>query len=294
VGQIISSQYDIATRAKNAPAAPYYDPLALTYAKNGGEVTSGDVYVKLRINNTWLELPGPIDVKPTNNTNAPSVVLDKLGFPIVAWFEFDPELGYTIYAKRWVGTKWVQLGGSLIVDTFPQAGLDLSIDNLGHPVIAFSGYDPASTIYKVYVKRWNGFNWVQLGGVLGSDQATNPSVAVASNGQPVVTWTENLNTYARRWNGSSWVSLGTTVNTSNSFYSSVTVDNLNQPVVVFDDNGSINVKRWTGTQWELTGNALGFNSGERLGIVVNAQNKAIISWLENGDTTANIYVKQQK
>ncbi len=293
VGQIISSQYNIATRAKNAPGAPYYDPIALTYAKNGG-ATSGDTYVKLRIGNAWLELPGPLDVKPANNTNNPSVVLDKLGFPIVAWFEFDPTTGYTIYTKRWLGTKWVQLGGALTPDTFPRAGLDLSIDNAGNPVLAFSAYDPVSTVFKVYVKRWNGFNWVQQGGVLGSDQATNPSVAIASNGQSVVTWTENLNTYARRWNGSSWVSLGTTVNSSASFYSSVVIDNSNQPVVVFDDNGNVNVKRWTGTQWEITGNALGFNSGERLGIVINSQNKAIITWLENGATTSDVYVRQQK
>lgn len=288
---------DIATRVRNSPGAPLYDPIGVAWDKYGGDTTQNDVYVKLRVGHTWVALGGPIDVKITDNAHEPSLVLDKLGFPIVAWFEFNPDVGYTIYVKRWVGITWVQLGGPLVSDTWPRAGLNLSIDSLGNPVIAFSGYDPVSTAYKVYVKRWNGFKWLQLGGVLGTDWASGPSVAIGSDNYPVVTWVQKNNVYASRWNGKNWVSLGTTINDATSFYAAVAVDNSNKPVVVFDENSKINVKRWTGTQWDLIGEALnksGSHTGERLGIVVNSQDKAIVTWLESAVSTANVYVKQQK
>jgi ABC-type Fe3+-hydroxamate transport system substrate-binding protein len=57
----------IATRAKNAWGASFYDPIGVTWQKYSNETTQNDIYVRLRVGNTWLSLGGPIDVIPTPN-----------------------------------------------------------------------------------------------------------------------------------------------------------------------------------------------------------------------------------
>jgi hypothetical protein len=238
-----------------------------------------------------------VGIKATNNANDPSIVLDKAGFPIVAWFEFDPATSYTIYVKRWNGQRWVQLGSALTADTFPRAGLDLSIDSKGNPIIVFDGADVLFEPWTIHVKRWNGFKWIELGSPT-SDSAVSDSVAVDNTDAPIITWKFDTNLYASRWNGSRWVQLGGQFNDHpipvSYAYSSIAIDTSGKPVLTFDDGGQVTVKRWTGTTWEKIGDTLGVNSGERLGITVNRQNKAVVSWLENVESTANVYVKQQK
>jgi hypothetical protein len=65
--------------------------------------------------------------------------------------------------------------------------------------------------------------------------------------------------------------------------------------VTFAEGNTVIVKRWTGTRWEQSGEAVSNQfTGERLGLAVNGKDKAIITWSENTDSSANVYVKQQK
>ncbi len=143
------------------------------------------------------------------------------------------------------------------------AALDIVITNkTSAPAIAMDGANPVvafveevlgtpvngSTPFedKVYVKRWNGTQWVQLGGALNNvgrnDLANQPIVAVA-NGNPVVTWTERNKTtlvyeaYAKRWDNitSTWVSLGGLLNnpvTQDTYAKGVVIDINNNPVIL--------------------------------------------------------------
>ena len=70
-------------------------------------------------------------------------------------------------------------------------------------------------VLNIYVKRWNGNSWLQLGTHLDvnlSLNATTPA-SLDSLGNPVVSWQEMMatfhNIYVKRWNGgSTWVQLG--------------------------------------------------------------------------------------
>lgn len=82
----------------------------------------------------------------------------------------------------------------------------------GYPVVAWE-YDGAGTPQKIYLRRWNGSEWVELAGSAtgeGIGVGWGPSVAVvAAPNWPIVAWANNSNgnweIYARRWNGSAWV-----------------------------------------------------------------------------------------
>ena len=103
-------------------------------------------------------------------------------------------------------TYWQQVGSS--VATGQSVSLAQTSD--GNPVIAYTSVFEIGTSTDIYVKRWNGSNWVQLGGTL--DTNTNhfvyePSLALDSFGNPVVSWQEadssSQNIHVKRWNGSS-------------------------------------------------------------------------------------------
>ena len=104
----------------------------------------------------------------------------------------------------------------------------------------------------IYVKRWNGSSWVQLGTFLDVNtnrNAQSPSLALDSSGNPVVSWFEHdgtsENIYVKRYNASttSWDLVGTTfldVNTNrNAYNSSLALDSSGNPVVSwFEHDGT--------------------------------------------------------
>ena len=58
-----------------------------------------------------------------------------------------------------------------------------------------------------------GYNWETFLDVNTNQGAFDPSLALNSSGNPVVSWYEydgtSYNIYVKRWNGSSWNSVGT-------------------------------------------------------------------------------------
>jgi hypothetical protein len=95
----------------------------------------------------------------------------------------------------------------------------------GHPVICWN--DDCGTgremRQQIYVKRWDGSGWVELGRGSASEagisndhaECEHPQVVLDSGGYPIVCWrSEEGSRYARgqiyvkRWNGSAWVEMG--------------------------------------------------------------------------------------
>jgi Bacterial Ig-like domain/Bacterial Ig domain len=89
-------------------------------------------------NNNWVWSQS--DPRSPNVTNAshPSLALDASGKPVISWAELgtpeDPR-----YVKRWNGSAWQQLGGSL-GDTSINNESPLVLDSAGNPVIGFTNY----------------------------------------------------------------------------------------------------------------------------------------------------------
>ncbi len=271
--------------------------------------TTNHVYVKRWNGSSWDQLGSTfldanIDFYPPN----PSIAIDSTDSPIVTWSENTSNLK-SIYVKRWNGSAWVQLG-STVLDVFQSTNADtpsVAVNSSNFPVVSWQEYDGNS--FNIYVKKWNGSAWVQLGStfldIFQSLDAYNPSVALDPSGNPVVSWDEfdgaSLNVYVKRWNGTAWVQLGSTfldVNTDrNARNSSVKVNSSGNPIVSWsEDNGTsddIHVKSWNGSSWvQLGSTSLDVNTSLSAfypSIGVDSNGNPTVAWLEN---SADIYVKR--
>ena len=97
----------------------------------------------------------------------------------------------------------------------------------------------------IYVKRWDGVNWVPLGNELDVTEplpAGSPSLALDTSGRPVVAWSENdgtsFNIYVKRWDGTSWLLQGSGLDTllsQQAQYPKVAMDSLGYPVMVWEE-----------------------------------------------------------
>ncbi len=216
-------QVDTLGRDAAAPSLAVADDGTLTVAYFEFDGVSSNVFVKRWDGSVWQALGDALDINPSRNAVFPSVV-DDAGNPVVAWYEDrTSDLSRNLYVKRWTGTTWEQLGASLNMNSQERADtFSLVVDKNNRPVIAFSEFDQVGQSNNVYVKRWKGSAWEQLGTVVDNvetQRAIYPSVAVDSSNQISVVWyeaicqsvnpcNENDSVYLARWNGTAWQQLG--------------------------------------------------------------------------------------
>ena len=147
-----------------------------------------NIHLKRWDGTSWTFLGDILDRNPGNNSFSPSLVIDSTNQPVVAWHE-SVSGSYNVYAKRWNGNSWLNLGGfidrtSTSVATYP--ALAMGTDN--NPVIS---WDDGGSIY---VKRWNPatLKWVLVStqavdGTL-SQIATFPSITLDASNKPIVAY----------------------------------------------------------------------------------------------------------
>jgi hypothetical protein len=216
----------------------------------------------------WNRIGGTLNPGIGLNGFRPSLALDANDNPVVVWNQprilSSGNMVWPIAAKRWDGSKWVSLGNvNPLQNSYSPASLTIDANN--NPVVAYDqfGYDSFGVgSGSVYVKRWDGSKWVQLGGALDmnfSFEAVYPRVAMSTNNSPVVVWMEddvsdgyNYQIYAKRWNGSKWVLVGTDAidinksrGTSSPFIASVQ----GRVAVSWTERNSIYVKRYRTNAW---------------------------------------------
>ena len=252
------------------------------------DYTSGnnEIYIKRwnPVAGTWNEIGagsasgGGI----SNNSGAsgyPSLALDPLGNPVVAWHDSSSLYGnFQIYIKRWTGSAWVDIGtnsssGEGISETgsnncYPSLYLDAS----GNPFVAWTSDNMPGCCpyYGIYIKRWNpseGGIWEEIGSeplfqgisdTIGDSRWS--SLALDSAGNPFVAWEYSIydcckytpqDVYIKSWNGSTWKDWGI-IPSSNGGISAIdwvgklrlALDHSGNPVIALDDGGQIYVKRW--------------------------------------------------
>lgn len=177
---------------------------------------SNRIYVKHWTGAAWVQDGAPLNVALTHEASAPRIAFAG-AVPYVAWQEAGGGGASQIQVKRWSGTAWVQdAPGSLNVATTRDAA---------RPVIAVSGTTPhvawdeeGPGARQIYVRRWNGTSWTQLGGSLGTSpvlDATRPSMAMAG-ATPYVAWEQETLAGTRvievkHWTGAAWVSDGPSI-----------------------------------------------------------------------------------
>lgn len=258
----------------------------------------GTTYVKQWNGSTWVQLG---DALTTDNLGYwQDVTIDGQDQVLVVYQDGSGGDGYQTFVKQWNGTSWSLMGGNLKVNA---SGYDLdnaiAIGPDDRPVVAFSEVVTGEGA-NVYVRKWNGSSWAQLGGALDLTPTTyvyEPDVAVDSQNRPVVVWVEPVpgqsnNVYVKRWNGSTWDQLGGALDvslTANPFFATVKINTQDQPVVVFTEGGVIYSMTWNGSGWVQGSTSYSFGTGTpTMPAFALDGDTPIVTWVENDRT----YVKR--
>ena len=218
----------------------------------------------------WAEIgPGSATgggISHTTQAFFPSLAMGPDGKPVVAWYNASSGIS-DIYVKQWDGSAWAELGSGSAsgggISHNPDSSLDpsLAIGSDGKPVVAWQDRSSGSS-YEIYVRHWNGSAWAELAGSATgggiSDNAhdsVEPSLAIGSDGAPVVAWHDqsngnNYQVYARRWNSAGWVEVGTGsaagggISHSNvdAMHPSLAISPNGDPVVAWNDGTNLTNK----------------------------------------------------
>ena len=260
------------------------------------------IYVSTWTSLIWSPYGGAINIATSSAASNPSLAIERnTDNPIVAWAENG-----NIYVKHRVGSSWLSYNSSPldINPTNPASFPSLATDGVGNPFVAWQEHDGISN--NIYVKRWTGSAWVTLGEALDRSSSRNaemPSLAVGTDGNPVVTWQEAGSIFVKRWTGTNWVSLKGALDkiiTNTASLPSLTLQSDNQPIVAWQElNGlttDVLVKRWTGSTWEWVGSevdkSINRNAGQPA-IAIRSDNNPIIIWNEYLRTFENnVYVSR--
>jgi hypothetical protein len=206
------------------------------------------------------------------------------GTPYVAW-EDDGDGDKEIYVRRWKNNRWEEVGTGSATDggISDNDGLSLwpsiAIAPDGVPYVAWA--DTSGESLQIYVLRWDGYNWREVGSGSASDDGiskstggistgagfSDPSMAIDPGGEVYIAWVDGSSgrgeVYVRRWNGSSWEEVGSgsasgggiSDDGTYSFNASIAVGRNGIPYVAWEYNYDLGiyVRRWNGSRWEEVG-----------------------------------------
>ncbi|NJK46098.1 MAG: hypothetical protein HC933_19175 [Pleurocapsa sp. SU_196_0] len=209
----LSSDVSSASRSMDIAVTKKGEPM-LAWSRQLFDASQGvldfNVFVGGWNGSSWTRTGGSVNVNPARYAGAPSLALDALDRPVVAWTEATA--GFDVFVKRFDGKVWQAFGNSVNGATGLANAPRLALDTNGNPVVAW--LENAGSI-KVFVKRWEGRAWQPVGNFLNVDAksyAESLSLALDSSGAPVVAWSEEVTrtqrrVYVKRWNGKAWVGL---------------------------------------------------------------------------------------
>jgi hypothetical protein len=238
---------------------------------SGGDT---EIYVRRWDGSSWEEVgsgsaSGGGISDDSGGSFGPSLAVAGDGTPYVAWSDVSGGDG-EIYVRRWNGSSWEEVGsgsasgGGISDNSGDSVNPSVAVAD-GTPYVAWN--DDSGGDSEIYVRCWNGSNWVEVGSGSASGGGISdnsgpsyaPSVAVAGDGRPYVAWYDGsgggYEIYVRRWNGSNWVEVGSgsasgggiSDNSGDSAVPSVAVAD-GRPYVAWGDDsggdGEIYVRRW--------------------------------------------------
>ena len=316
------------TLVSNNPAADARKPVIALERDGSGVIvawleTVGGVYhafVKRWDGKAWVGLGGALNRDLKFNSFDIALDLDKQNRPVVAWTErsniSDGKVSGPgkLYAARWDGKAWRQLGDS--PSKRPSSASDLPVmklDPSGNPVMAWNELSPDFNGNSVFVDRWDGKTWLEVDrGSLSSDVSSasrSMDLAVTSKGEPILAWSRQLfdpnrgtldfNVFVGPFGGVTWTRVGGSVNIDPERYAgspSLKLDSSDRPVVAFTEASAgfdVFVKRWTGNSWALLGDTVNGRTGlaNSPRLELDANGNPTVAWLEN-QGSIKVFVKR--
>ncbi len=237
------------------PSSPPAMPATVT-VKVSGEITDrqGDAFA----GETWqYEYPLWHRVGSLANPEAkglqPAVALDKSGNPVVAW-RSEATMVRPVRVARWTGSEWQRLGGDLNQSaTLPARRPRLVIDDMDRPIVVWEETD-GETPGAIYAKRFDGENWVLLGGEsVGTSADGRPEVELNESGSPVVAYRNNDTTLSiRALSGGAWMPLGDDLTDGNKVLGFAFSLDEGHPVLAYEDGThDLSVTKHEGSWTEL-------------------------------------------
>jgi hypothetical protein len=209
----------------------------------------------------WTAVGGVLNVDRTRNAFLPQIV-DVGGTPWAVWEETNGA-AYQVRVRRWDGSAWVSVGGSLNVDPTKTA-VEPAIASVGGT--PYDAWEEFNGVNQIRVKRWDGSAWTSVGGALNADPtkaAFTPNIADVG-GTPYVTWEEGAvdQVHVKKWDGAAWADVGGVVNVDPSdlaadpWLASIA----GAPYIAWrEDAGSVeqvHVARLSGSSWTAVGGVL--------------------------------------
>lgn len=145
--------------ALNAGYSSLVDCPSLAIDKNNRTVVAwnegNSIYAKRWSGSAWNSIGDAVTTESINGyTGSDYVELDSAGNPVVVFITEDP--GLSVYAKRWNGTAWVDMGDMLDIQA---PGItyhpSLAVDTLGNMTVAWTEeYNSPEDYGNLYVKRY--------------------------------------------------------------------------------------------------------------------------------------------
>ncbi|MCK5218048.1 T9SS type A sorting domain-containing protein [bacterium] len=295
-----------ATKQVGAPSlfVSNHTPYVAWQERDASEIWQ--IYVKFWNGSDWISLGECLNEDVTQPALWPSLHIYN-DIPYVAWIENDASDVWQLYVKSWSGTDWNLLGASLNKNVSKSANAPSLYIDKGTPYTAWMEYTLPGNA-EIFVKSWQGSNWVQLGGSLNLDanqHGYSPSLYV-DNSTPYIAWAENKNLIGninvKTWTGSDWARLGGSLNmevTRGAFAPSLFVNNHTPYAAWVEESittghGQIRVKSWNGSDWDQLGNSLNMEVNRAaFGPSLFADNGTLnTAWFEyNTSGIQQIYVK---
>lgn len=289
--------------------------------------------VTARPQRTWQELGSGSASDGGISSNAaesgwPAVAVSRDGTVYAAWTD-QSDGDRQIYVKMWQDGRWQPVGAGSVSgggisrtsgeSVWPAIAMGLD----GKPFVAWRDWSSGRS--QIYVLRWSGARWMEVGansasaGGVSRTNATSeggPAIAIDGHGHPIIAWEDNSfgwdQIYIKRWNGNSWSSMG---RYSDAFLGvSGTLENSRRPhlavapdgkvYVTWADsisgNAEVFVRRWNGTGWA----EVGANSARVGGIsqtpgdsqtpwiAVGADGIPYVTWTDNNAGDYEVYVRR--
>lgn len=316
-----------------------YDP-ALAVAPDGtpfaawSESISINTHIYVRGWNgiTWAEVgDGSASGGGISNlaggSGSPSIAIAPDGTIYVAWeYRTRPSSENSeIFIRRWNGKAWVEVGeGSAHGGGISNNGSwsifpSLAIATDGTPYVAWQDY--SSGHYEIYIRRWDGNQWVEVGngsasggGISNQFIVQNPALAISIDGFPCVAWdsgffTGNSNIFVKCWDGDAWIQMGD--DDSLTFFGLAPSLDIAPDGTIFiawmdfslSDEHEIYVRRWDGSQWVEVGSGSASgggisnspnNNSSTTSLKIAPDGKVYVAWVEYGITGiySDIYIRR--
>ncbi len=242
---------------------------------------SGSLYVRRWDGSSWTSIGSGFTPSGSGGdvANSPAIAVTSGGTPVIAARERANSGVYQIWVTQWNGSTWNSLGGVDINSQNGQAAItpSIAIDSANDVVVSWSEKESGGAKEnRIWVKRWNGATWTQLGTQLNNttNDAFQPSVKTIGT-TPYVAFVEDDGTgvdllRVKQWTGATWAAVGAaSLNldpTKSASDPSLYMDS-GTPYVTWvepDASGKRRaiVKRWTGAAWAQEGTGMTLQTAE--------------------------------